>query len=334
MNELSARPEGTLDADGFRAMAQAIEAEVGRVIVGQAELVRFTLITLVSGGHALLEGVPGLGKTLLLRTFADVIDGQFTRVQFTPDLMPADILGTQVLYEDADRGRSFRFEPGPVFTNLLLADEINRATPKTQSALLEGMQERTVTVGKRTYSLPQPFCVLATQNPLEMEGTFPLPEAQLDRFAFKLDVAYPSVAELVEIAARTTGQAVPRPARVASIDQVLSMMLLAREVPVAGEVLDYAARLVRSTQPAEPAAPSRVRDYVRYGASPRGLQAMVVGAKIHALLAGRHHVSRSDVRSMLVPALRHRIILNFAGQAEGVAADEILGEVVREIREG
>jgi MoxR-like ATPase len=323
----------TLDADRFREVAAAIEAEVGRVIVGQAELVRFTLVTLLSGGHALLEGVPGLGKTLLLRTLADVIDGQFTRVQFTPDLMPADILGTQVLYDDPDRGRSFRFEPGPIFTNFLLADEINRATPKTQSALLEGMQERTVTAGKRTYSLPQPFCVLATQNPLEMEGTFPLPEAQLDRFAFKLDVAFPTLAELVEIAARTTGSSVPRPARVAGVDTVLAMSQVAREVPVATEVLTYAARLVRATHPSDPGAPRRVREYVRYGASPRGLQAMIVGAKVRALLAGRHHVGRADVRDMAVPALKHRVILNFAGQAEAVAVEDVLGDVLRDVPE-
>ncbi len=322
-----------MDADAFRHHAAVIEREVGRVIVGQAELVRFTLVTVLSGGHALVEGVPGLGKTLLLRTLADVIDGQFTRAQFTPDLMPADILGTQVLYEDPERGRSFRFEPGPVFTNFLLADEINRATPKTQSALLEAMQERTVTVGKRTYSLPQPFCVLATQNPLEMEGTFPLPEAQLDRFAYKLDVQFPSLDELVTIADRTTGSAVPHPARVASIETVLAMSRLAREVPVAAEVMRYGARLVRSTHPGETEAPRPVRDHVRYGASPRGLQAMVVGAKVQALLAGRHHVARADVRDMAVPALRHRIILNFAGQAEGVAPDQILAEVVRAVPE-
>jgi MoxR-like ATPase len=326
-------PAPTIDADGFRAMAGAIEREVGRVIVGQADLVRHTLIALLAGGHALVEGVPGLGKTLLMRSLADVIAGHFSRIQFTPDLMPADILGTMILYEEPDGGRAFRFEPGPVFANLVLADEINRATPKTQSALLEAMQEATVTVGKTTYRLPQPFFVLGTQNPLEMEGTFPLPEAQLDRFTFKLDVPYPSVDDLVAIGERTTGGVVTRPARVADVSTILSMARLAREVPVAREVMGYAARLVRATHPTDPSAPSGVREFVRYGASPRGLQSMVVGAKIHALLAGRHHVSRADVRAISMPALRHRLIANFAGQAEGIEPDQLLGEVVRSVPE-
>lgn len=322
-----------MEPDAFRALAAAIEREIGRVIVGQAELVRFTLTTLLAEGHALLEGVPGLGKTLLMRTLAQVIAGRFSRIQFTPDLMPADIVGTMVLYEDPDRGRTFRFETGPIFGHLLLADEINRATPKTQSALLEGMQERTVTVGKKTYALPRPFFVLATQNPLEMEGTFPLPEAQLDRFTFKLEVGYPQLDELIEIADRTTGRALPQPAVVCGVETLQAMSRLARDVPVAREVLAYGARLVRATHANDPGAPSAVREYVRYGASPRGLQAIVVGAKIHALLAGRHHASRSDVRAMAIPALRHRVILNFAGQAEDVAPDELLGELVREVPE-
>jgi MoxR-like ATPase len=326
-------PAAGMDADEFRTVAAAIEREVGQVIVGQGELIRYALIALLAGGHALIEGVPGLGKTLLMRTLADVIAGHFSRVQFTPDLMPADILGTMILYEDPGGSRAFRFEPGPVFANFVLADEINRATPKTQAALLEAMQEGTVTAGKTTYRLPQPFFVLATQNPLEMEGTFPLPEAQLDRFTFKIDVPYPSVDELVEIAARTTGGTSARAARVAEVDTVLAMGRLARDVPVAREVVAYGARLVRATHPSEPAAPAVVREYVRYGASPRGLQAILVGAKIHALLGGRHHVSRADVRTMTIPALRHRLITNFAGQAEGVEPDQVLGEVVRVVAE-
>lgn len=322
-----------LSPEVFRSVAADIEREIGRIIVGQSELVRFTLITLLAEGHALVEGVPGLGKTLLMRTLAQVITGHFSRIQFTPDLMPADILGTMILYEDPDRGRDFRFEPGPIFANFVLADEVNRATPKTQSALLEGMQERTATVGKQTYELPRPFFVLATQNPLEMEGTFPLPEAQLDRFAFKLQVSFPQLDELIEIAQRTTGREVPEPGPVTDVGTVMAMSRLALDVPIAEEVMAYAARLVRSTHPGEPGAPRTVREFVRYGASPRGLQAIVVGAKIHALLSGRHHVSRSDVRTMAIPALRHRVILNFAGQAEDVAPDDVLGAVVRQVAE-
>ena len=260
-----------MQPDQFRERVQSIEAEIGRLIVGQTEVVRLVLIALIADGHVLLEGVPGLGKTLLMRTLARVIDGHFQRVQFTPDLMPADILGTMMLYEDADRGRSFRFEPGPVFTNFLLADEINRATPKTQSALLEAMQEATVTVGKQTYPLPRPFFVVATQNPLEMEGTFPLPEAQLDRFAFKLETGYPTVEELVEIVGRTTGDTVPSPGPVADTQMLLAMQQLAREVPIAVEVLTYGARLLRASHPTDPTAPERVRDYARYGASPHSV---------------------------------------------------------------
>jgi MoxR-like ATPase len=325
--------QASIDADAFRAAADAIERAVGRVIVGQRDLIRHTLISLVAGGHALVEGVPGLGKTLLMRTLAEVIASHFSRIQFTPDLMPADILGTMILYEEPGGGRAFRFEPGPVFANFVLADEINRATPKTQSALLEAMQEGTVTAGKTTYRLPQPFFVLATQNPLEMEGTFPLPEAQIDRFMFKLDVTFPSVDELVVIGDRTTGAAVPAPGRVSDVDTVLAMARLARDVPVAREVMAYAARLVRATHPTDPTAPAAVREFVRYGASPRGLQAIVLGAKIHALLSGRHHVGRSDVRAMTMPALRHRLIPNFAGQAEGVEPDALLGDVVRGVAE-
>jgi len=322
-----------LDPDAFRATFGALERELARVMVGHAELVRMTLTTLVAGGHALIEGVPGLGKTLLMRTLADVVDGVFSRIQFTPDLMPADILGTTILYDVAGGGRSFRFEPGPIFANLVLADEINRATPKTQSALLEAMQERTVTVGKTTYRLPEPFFVLATQNPIEMEGTFPLPEAQLDRFMFKLAVALPTVDELVAIGERTTGGQVPRAARVADVERIVAMERLARDVPVAREVMAYAARLVRATHPSDPAAPQAVREAVRHGASPRGLQSIVLGAKIQALLAERHHVARADIRGMVVPALRHRLVLRFVAQADGVDPDGVLGAVVREVPE-
>ena len=322
-----------LTVEEFNATARRILAEVAKVLVGQEALVRQLLITLLAGGNALLEGVPGLGKTLLVRTLAQVVEGSFSRIQFTPDLMPADIVGTMVLSEDETGRRSFRFEPGPVFANLLLADEINRATPRTQSALLESMQERRVTVARATHTLPAPFFVLATQNPLEMEGTYPLPEAQLDRFFFKISVAYPSEAELVEIARRTTGadMAVPRP--VADGPRVLAMQRLSRQVPAAEHVVNYAARLILATHPSDPRAPVVVRKHLLYGASPRGIQSLILAAKITALLAGRAAASAADVRDVALPALRHRLILNFEAQAEGVSPDDVIRQVVQTVPE-
>ncbi len=317
----------------FRETAARIEAEVGKVIVGQRAVVRHVLIGLIAGGHALLEGVPGLGKTMLVRTLAQVLDLNFGRVQFTPDLMPADIVGTDILEETEDGRREFRFQPGPVFTNLLLADEINRATPKTQSALLEAMQERTVTVANRSYPLAPPFLVLATQNPIEMEGTYPLPEAQVDRFLFKINVEYPSAQELVEILNRTTGDAEPEIGVVADGPTVLAMGQLARQVPVASPVSDYAARLVIATHPESDTAPEMVRKYVRYGSSPRGAQALILGSKVTALLNSRYNVAFADLRAVAPSALRHRILLNFEGQAEGVSTDAVVGEVVRVVLE-
>ena len=322
-----------ISPDQFREIAARIEAEVGKYIVGQQEVVRHTLICLVAGGHALLEGVPGLGKTMLVRTLARVLDLEFARIQFTPDLMPADIVGTDILEEAEDGRREFRFQPGPVFTNLLLADEINRATPKTQSALLEAMQERTVTVANRSYPLDPPFLVLATQNPIEMEGTYPLPEAQVDRFLFKINVAYPSTGELVEILNRTTGEAEPEVEVVADGAAVLGMGALARQVPVASPVADYAARLTMATHPEAEDAPDVVRRYVRYGASPRGAQALILGGKVMALLAGRYNVALEDLRAIAPAALRHRILLNFEGQAEGVSTDDVVAEVVGAVAE-
>ncbi len=320
-----------LTPETFRGTATAIEREIGRVIVGQHELVRLTLITLLAGGNALLEGVPGLGKTMLVRTLAQVIDVSFSRIQFTPDLMPADITGTNIVVEDEHGRRAFRFEPGPIFANLVLADEINRATPKTQSALLEAMQERTVTVAGTVHPLPKPFFVLATQNPLEMEGTYPLPEAQLDRFFFKIDVPYPSEEELVEIALRTTGATEPTPTTVADGPTILAMQRLAREVPIATPVLAYAARLIRSTHPDAPHAPEIVRRYVRYGSSPRGLQALVLAAKIVSLLDGRYNVAFEDIQRVAKPALRHRLILSFEAHAESLQPDTILDAVLEEV---
>jgi len=313
----------------FRESATRIEAEVGKYIVGQRKVIRHTLICLIAGGHALLEGVPGLGKTMLVRMLAKALDLKFARIQFTPDLMPADIVGTDILEEAEDGRREFRFQPGPVFTNLLLADEINRATPKTQSAMLEAMQERTVTVGNRSYPLEPPFLVLATQNPIEMEGTYPLPEAQVDRFLFKVNVEYPSSQELVEILSRTTGETEPEVGVVADGAMILAMGMLAREVPVASPVSDYAARLTIATHPESDTAPEVVRKYVRYGSSPRGAQALILGGKVMALLAGRYNVAFEDLRAVAPAALRHRILLNFEGQAEEVSTDDIVEDVLK-----
>ncbi len=323
--------ESPITAEGFRETAAAIEQQVGRVIVGQRELVRHTLVTLLAGGNALLEGVPGLGKTMLVRTLAQAIDCDFSRIQFTPDLMPADIVGTNLIVEDETGRRQFQFEPGPIFANLVLADEINRATPKTQSAMLEAMQERSVTVAKTTRRLAEPFFVLATQNPLEMEGTYPLPEAQLDRFFFKVDVPFPAVDDLVEIANRTTGAAVPQAEAVADGPMIVAMQALARGVPIADHVTAYAARLLKSTHPDDPGAPDAVRRYVRYGASPRGMQAMILAGKIMALLDDRYNVAFDDLRQAATPALRHRLILSFEAQAEGITTDGVIRSVLEEV---
>jgi MoxR-like ATPase len=316
-----------LAPDTFAARAMAMEREVGKVIVGQRELVRQTLTCLLANSHALLEGVPGLGKTLLVRTIADVIDCSFNRIQFTPDLMPADITGTNILIEDEGR-RQFRFQPGPVFANLVLADEINRATPKTQSSLLEAMQEQQVSVARARYPLDPPFFVLATQNPLEMEGTYPLPEAQLDRFMFKVMVPFPNEDDLVAIMDRTTGTQVPLPDKVCSAAEVVEMQRLARAVPIAPHVTAYAVSLLAATHPDRPRAPELVKQYVRYGGSPRGAQALVTAGKIAALLDGRFNVSTDDIRAAALPSLRHRVILNFEGDAEGITSEAVIRAVL------
>jgi MoxR-like ATPase len=322
----------TIDADAFREIALSIEGAASAFMVGQRELIRQTVITLLAGGNALLEGVPGLGKTMLVRSLAEAIGCSFSRIQFTPDLMPADIVGTNVIVEDEHGRRQFRFEGGPIFANLVLADEINRATPKTQSAMLEAMQEHQVTVAKDTRRLPQPFFVLATQNPLEMEGTYPLPEAQLDRFFFKLDVGFPSVTELVEIADRTTGASVPRVPKVVNAKIIVAMQSLARQVPIADHVTEHAARIVMATHPSDPMAPAAVRQFVRYGASPRGMQAMILGGKIHALLASRYNVAYDDLHAVAKPALRHRLILSFEAQAEDIPPDALIDDVLSAVR--
>lgn len=316
-----------ISPEQYKEKVAAIEAEVGKMIVGQKEVVRHVLVSILSGGHVLLEGVPGLGKTMLIRTLGQALNLKFSRIQFTPDLMPADITGTEILSEQQGQ-REFRFQPGPIFTNLLLADEINRATPKTQSALLEAMQEHSVTVADKTYQLEEPFFVLATQNPLEMEGTYPLPEAQLDRFFFKVNVPFPSTDELVEILGRTTGSQEASAQPIASGADIIAMRELTRQVPIASHVSEYVARLTVATHPESPTAPDMVKKYVRYGASPRGAQAMILGAKATALLAGRYNVSFEDVHSVAPAALRHRLLLNFEGLAEGIQTDQVIQELI------
>jgi MoxR-like ATPase len=322
-----------MDVARFRAIARSIESEVARVMVAQDEIVRQVLICVLSGGHALIEGVPGLGKTRLVRTLAATLDLEFSRIQFTPDLMPADITGTNILMEDQHGRRHFAFQPGPVFANFVLADEINRATPKTQSALLEAMQDRTVSIATTVHSLAVPFFVLATQNPLEMEGTYPLPEAQLDRFFFKLVVPYPSAEDLTEILRRTTTNLEPAVNRVADGNAILAMGQLARDVPVASHVMDFVVRLTMATHPDNPSAPQVVQDYVQVGVSPRGAQAIVLGAKIRSLLEDRLNVSIEDVLEITKPALRHRLILNFNAIADRVQADDILDRLLAAIPE-
>ncbi|MEZ4337384.1 MAG: MoxR family ATPase [Sandaracinaceae bacterium] len=319
--------------DAFRRDIQTVREEVGKMIVGQKDIVDGVLTCLIAGGHALLEGVPGLGKTMLVRSVAEALDLSFSRIQCTPDLMPSDILGTTMIVED-DRGhKEFEFRPGPVFANLVLADEVNRATPKTQSALLEVMQEHSVTMGKVTHKLEQPYFVLATQNPLEMEGTYPLPEAQLDRFLFKLHVEFPSHDDLHAILDRTTGTEAPEVTPVLDRARILSIRALARDVAVARHVQDYAIRVLEATHPERPGAPEEVKRFVRFGASPRGAQATLLAAKIQALFDGRFAASADDVRAVAKPALRHRIILNFEGEAEGVERDAILDRILETVKE-
>ncbi len=328
MDAISAIEERT---EAFRENFNRLSEEIGKVIVGNDEIVRGALAAIFAGGHALLEGVPGLGKTMLVRTISQCLSLSFSRIQFTPDLMPADIVGTNVIDQDQTGARSFRFERGPVFANVLLADEINRATPKTQSALLEAMQEHSVTVAQTTYKLEEPFLVLATQNPLEMEGTYPLPEAQVDRFLFKLIVRFPDRDELTEILVRTTDRDEPDVRPVLDGPNVLAMRTLVREVPIATHVRDYAVRLVLGTHPDSPEAVSMVKQFVRYGASPRAAQSLILAAKINALLDGRYNASFDDVAAWALPAMRHRVILNFEGEAEAITTDQVLNNLLEEI---
>lgn len=320
-------------AEEFRNRYTAVREQIGRVIVGHDEIVHGVLTSLLIGGHCLLEGVPGLGKTLLVRTLAQALDLDFNRIQFTPDLMPADILGTNMVVETPEGRRIFEFQKGPIFTQICLADEINRATPKTQSAMLETMQEGTVTAAGTRFELKKPFFVLATQNPIEQEGTYPLPEAQLDRFLFKLVVGYSSREELATIIDRTTRGVSIEPEKVMDGVEILKWQKLIREVILARHVQDYVVRLTLATHPAGPFALSITNQYLRWGASPRGAQTIALAAKVRALLEGRYNVSFEDVRRVYLPALRHRVILNFEAQAEGIDTDHVLLEILEKLPE-
>ena len=315
----------------FRETFLKIQQEVSKQIVGQKEIIEGVLICLMTGGHALLEGVPGLGKTLLIRTLHEVLDLNFSRIQFTPDLMPADIIGTTVVAEDENGRKFFEFQQGPVFANLILADEINRATPKTQSALLEAMQEKSVTVAGQQRSLTLPFFVMATQNPLEMEGTYPLPEAQLDRFFFKLKVKYPSLDELDLVMERTTRREMPSVDKVCDGAQINALEQIVRDILIAEDVRRYALRIVLGTHPEAEDAPELTKKYVRYGSSPRGAQALILGGKVRAILDGRYNVAREDIQAIALPSLRHRLILSFEGEAEGIDPDDIILHLLEEI---
>jgi MoxR-like ATPase len=323
------------DISTFMDIAQRLEQELCSIVIGQEPVIRELLLALFAGGHVLLEGVPGLGKTLLVRTLADTLSLKFARIQFTPDLMPADIVGTTIVSEQSDGNttgsrRIFSFQPGPIFANIVLADEVNRATPKTQSALLEGMQERTVSVGDSTRPLPKPFFVLATQNPLEMEGTYPLPEAQLDRFLLKILVNFPKAQDLMRIIDTTVGIQTYRAKQTATGEQLEHLISTAKAVPVATHIKEYAVRLLLATHPDQEDAPEKVRNYVRYGASPRGLQALITTSRVRALLESRYNVSVEDLQAVAFPALRHRIILNFDGLADGVTPEDLIKEIIEE----
>lgn len=311
--------------------AARIEKEVAKHMVGQKDLIRQVLISIFAGGNVLLEGVPGLGKTRLVKTLGKVMELQFSRIQFTPDLMPADVVGTNIITKSDDKGGNFKFQSGPIFSNIVLADEINRATPKTQSALLEAMQEKTVTVGNTTYKLPQPFFVMATQNPIEMEGTYPLPEAQMDRFLFKLNVPFPSLGELIDIVSMTTSKQDADLGRVATGEEILAIRNITREIPIAKPVLEYAVKLVLATHPSSEHGAEVAKKYVRFGSSPRGAQAIVSTAKIRAVLEGRYNVAFEDINYVAYPALRHRFFLNFEGLSEGITTDNVISEIIANI---
>ncbi len=315
----------------FRQTWESLRAEIGKVMVGADPIVEGTLTAIFAGGHVLLEGVPGLGKTLLVRTLSEVLELSFNRIQFTPDLMPADILGTNMVMETPDGRRAFEFQRGPIFAHIVLADEINRATPKTQSAMLEAMQEKSVTAGGEIRKLVEPFFVLATQNPIDQEGTYPLPEAQLDRFFFKLLVGYPTAAELTEVLNRTTEGVKPQVNKVLDGAALMELQKLVREVPVASHVKDYAVRLVLATHPKTDTAAAVTNQYLRFGSSPRGAQCLILAGKVRALTQGRFNVSFEDIQAVAAATLRHRLILNFEAEAEGVTTDLIIAQILKDV---
>ncbi|MBG9589235.1 AAA family ATPase [Cytobacillus firmus] len=311
-----------------------VRDEIQSFIVGQEEVVEQVLWSIFSGGHVLLEGLPGLGKTMLIKTIAEVLDLKFSRIQFTPDIMPSDITGTMLLQPDEAGRQKFSFHKGPIFANIILADEINRATPKTQSALLEAMGEKTVTIMGETKRMEKPFFVLATQNPIDMEGTYPLPEAQTDRFICKVNVAYPTQEELKEIARRTTGVQNTHLNKAAGLNDVVALQELTREILVSEDILDYAVWLITATHPDSEDAPETVKEYVQYGSGPRGLQSLINMARARALCSGRFHVSIGDLKNVAYPVLRHRLILNFEGEASGITADSIIEGLIKENSRG
>ena len=332
-NDSSTTPPDVLAlADDFRRDYAAVKAEIGKAIVGHEAIIDGVLTCMFVGGNALLEGVPGLGKTMLIRALSDALSLDFSRIQFTPDLMPADITGTTIVIEnqrpDGTVGREFQFQKGPLFAQIILADEINRATPKTQSAMLEAMQEKSVTVGGTTYAMQKPFFVLATQNPIEQEGTYPLPEAQLDRFMLKLDVGYSGREQLMEILNRTTMGVTPDVQPVLDAEKIVRYQQLVRQVLIAPHVQDYAVRAVLATHPDGPFATSLAKQFLRFGGSPRAAQALVLGAKVGALLDGRAHVAVDDITRIMPPVLRHRVLLNFEGTAEGITPDMVVNDIV------
>jgi MoxR-like ATPase len=317
--------------DAIRSNFDRINNELAKIIVGQDLLIKHLFTCLLSGGHALIEGVPGLGKTLIVRSLSKILDLKYSRIQFTPDLMPADILGTNIVKEDGEGSRYFEFYKGPIFGQLILADEINRASPKTQSALLEAMQEETVTVFGTKYHLEPPFMVLATQNPIEMEGTYPLPEAQVDRFFFKLKISYPDQNELLEIIDKTTEDYKYELRDVIGADSILEMKSLVRQIPIASHVKDYAIRLVLASHPDNPHATEQIKQYVLFGASPRGVQSLILAGKVNAVVEGRYNVSIEDISEVAKAALRHRIVLNIRGETEGIDTDQIIEEILKQV---